>query len=98
MGTSTIGFIETVRTLDRVGNYPTALQDLLTDFTEILVTDEIRDAAATLPGSVRPLDAVHIASAQIIGDALAFLVSYDKRMLDVAHSVGIPIAAPGLSR
>jgi len=97
MGTSTIGFIETVRTLDRVGNYPTALQDLLADFTEILVTDEIRDAAATLPGSVRTLDAVHIASAQIIGDALAFLVSYDKRMLDIAHSIGIPRAAPGLS-
>jgi uncharacterized protein len=50
MGTSTIGFIETVRTLDRVGSYPTALQDLLTEFTEILVTDEIRDAAANLPG------------------------------------------------
>jgi predicted nucleic acid-binding protein len=98
MGTSTIGFIETVRTLDRVGNYPTALQDLLTGFTEILVTDEVRDAAATLPGRIRTLDAIHIASAQIIGDALAFLVSYDKRMLDVAHSVGIPIAAPGMSR
>jgi predicted nucleic acid-binding protein len=98
MGTSTIGFIETVRTLDRVGNYPTALQDLLTNFTEILVTDEIRDSAATLPGSIRTLDAIHIASAQIIGDALAVLVSYDKRMLDVAHSVGIPIAAPGMSR
>jgi uncharacterized protein len=98
MGTSTIGFIETVRTLDRVGSYPTALQDLLASFTEILVTDEIRDLAATLPGSVRTLDAIHIASAQVIGDALAFLVSYDKRMLDIAHSVGISIAAPGMSR
>jgi hypothetical protein len=98
MGTSTIGFIETVRTLDRVGSYPTAMQDLLAGFTEILVTDEIRDGAASLPGGVRTLDAIHIASAQAIGDALAFLMSYDKRMLDVAHSVGIPIAAPGMSR
>jgi uncharacterized protein len=98
MGTSTIGFIETIRTRGRVGSYPTALHDLLADFTEILVTDEIRDAAATLPGSVRTLDAIHIASAQVIGDALAFLVSYDKRMLDIARSVGIPIAAPGMSR
>jgi hypothetical protein len=98
MGTSTIGFIETVRTLDRVGSYPTALQDLLASFTEILLTDEVRDAAATLPGSITTLDAIHIASAQIIGEALAFLVSYDKRMLDVAHSVGIPIAAPGMTR
>ena len=98
MGTSTIGFVETVRTLDRVGSFPTAMQDLLASFTEILVTDEIRDVAARLPGGVRTLDAVHIASAQAIGDALAFLVSYDKRMLDIAHSVGVPIAAPGMSR
>ena len=98
MGTSTIGFIETVRTLDRVGSYPTAMQDLLAAFTEILVTDEIRDAAASLPGGVRPLDAIHIASAQIIGDALAYLVSYDKRMLDMAHAAGVPVAAPGLPR
>ena len=96
MGTSTIGFLWDGRTLDPVGSYPTAMQDLLASFTEILVTDEIRDAAATLPGGVRTLDAVHIASAQAIGDALAFLVSYDKRMLDIAHSVGVPIAAPGM--
>jgi uncharacterized protein len=96
MGTSTIGFIETVRTLDRVGSYPTAMQDLLAAFTEILVTDEIRDWAAGLPGGVRTLDAIHIASAQAIGDELAFLISYDKRMLDIAHSVGIPVAAPGM--
>lgn len=44
------------------------------------------------------MDAIHIASAQIIGDALTFLVSYDKRMLDIAHSIGIPIAAPGMNR
>ncbi len=98
MGTSTIGFIETVRTLDRVGSYPTAMQDLLAAFTEILVTDEIRDWAASVPGGVRTLGAIHIASAQAIGDELAFLISYDKRMLDIAHSVGIPIAAPGMAR
>jgi predicted nucleic acid-binding protein len=97
MGTSTIGFVETVRTLDRVGSYPTAMQDLLAGFTEILVTDEIRDAAASLPGGVRTLDAIHIASAQAIGDALACLVSYDKRMLDIAHSIGVPVAAPGMT-
>jgi hypothetical protein len=96
MGTSTIGFIETVRTIDQVGSYPTAMQDLVAAFTEILVTDEIRDWAARVPGGVRTLDAIHIASAQAIGDELAFLVSYDKRMLDIAHSVGIPIAAPGM--
>lgn len=97
MGTSTIGFVETVRTLDRIGDYPNVMQELTRDFTEILVTDEVRDAAASLPGGIRTLDAIHVASAQIIGDALEVLVTYDKRMLEIARSVGIPAEAPGLA-
>ena len=96
MGTSTIGFVETVRTLDRIGDYPQAMRDLVQNFTEILVTEEVRDNAALLPANVRTLDAVHIASAQVIGSSLHTLVSYDKRMLDVARSIGLPTAAPGL--
>lgn len=97
MATSTLGFVETVRTLDQVGNYPTAMQDLVRTFTEILLTEEVRDAAALLPGGVRTLDAVHIASAQIIGEPLEVLVTYDKRMLEVARSIGLPAEAPGLA-
>jgi uncharacterized protein len=96
MGTSTVGFVETVRTLDRIGDYPTAMRDLIGTFTEILVTDEVRDAAAALPSAVRTLDAIHIASAQIVGPVLNTLVTYDKRMLDIALSVGLPTSAPGL--
>lgn len=95
MGTSTLGFVETVRTLDRIGDYPNAMADLVAGFTEILVTEEVRDAAARLPNGVRTLDAVHIASAQILNDALETLVTYDKRMFDVARSLGLPTAAPG---
>jgi uncharacterized protein with PIN domain len=51
MGTSTIGLVETVRTLDRIGDYPNAMDDLVRAFTEILVTDEVRDAAAGLDGA-----------------------------------------------
>lgn len=96
MGTSTIGFVETVRTLDRIGDFPHAMRDLVQDFTEILVTEEVRDSAALLPAGVRTLDAVHVASAQVIGPTLTTLVSYDKRTLEVARSVGLPTAAPGL--
>jgi predicted nucleic acid-binding protein len=96
MGTSTVGFVETVRTLDRIGDYPTAMQDLVREFTEVLVTEEVRDAAARLPAGVRTLDALHIASAQVVGTALNSLVTYDKRMLEVARSVGLPASAPGL--
>ena len=96
MGTSTIGFVESVRTLDTIGDYPTAMADLERSFTEILVTEEVRDAAARVPSGVRTLDAVHVASALVVGQALDTLVSYDKRMLEVARSMGLPTAAPGL--
>lgn len=96
MATSTVGFVETVRTLDRVGSYPTLMSDLVRDFTEILVTEEIRDGAALLPQGVRTLDALHVASAQALGVSLDVLITYDRRMYDVAHAVGVPVAAPGL--
>ena len=98
MGTSTVGFVETVRTLDKFGSFPTLLPDLLDQFTEILLTDEIRDRAATLPGTIRTLDAIHVASAQAIDEALVALVTYDRRMLDIADSFGLPTAAPGLGQ
>lgn len=97
MGTSTVGFVETVRTLDSIGDFPDVMQDLVQGFTEILLTEEVRDVAAQFPGSVRTLDAVHLASAQVLGEALDVLITYDKRMLDAARSVGLPAEAPGLA-
>jgi predicted nucleic acid-binding protein len=96
MGTSSVGFVETVRTLDQVGDFPTAMETLARVFTEILLTEEVRDAAARLPRGLRTLDAIHVASAQAIGPALDTLVTYDKRMLDAARAVGLPTAAPGI--
>lgn len=96
MSTSTLGFVETVRTLDTIGSYPDIMQELLRSFTEILLTAEVRDAAALVPPGARSLDAIHIASAQVLDDSLTALVSYDKRMLDIAHKMGLPTACPGL--
>jgi predicted nucleic acid-binding protein len=96
MATSTLGFVETVRTLDQIGDYPTLMLDLVREFTEIIITDEVRDGAAALPSGVRTLDAVHVASAQVIGDAHDALVTYDRRMIGVARSAGLPVAAPGV--
>ena len=96
LATSTVGLVETVRTIDRIGSYPTLMADLVRDFTEILVTEEIRDGAALLPQGLRTLDALHVASAQALGESLDVLITYDRRMFDVAHAVGLPVAAPGL--
>lgn len=94
--TSTVGLVETVRALDRMGGFPDVMHWLSSDYTEVLLTEEIRDAAAALAGRLRTLDAIHVASAQAIGEELVALVSYDKKMIEVARGVGLPVGAPGM--
>ncbi|HET9258465.1 MAG TPA: type II toxin-antitoxin system VapC family toxin [Pseudonocardiaceae bacterium] len=93
--TSTIGFVETVRTCDQVGTFPNLMASLLRDHDEIRLTDAIRDAAANVPGTVRSLDAIHIASAEHLGSELTALITYDVRMAEAARLSGLPVAMPG---
>lgn len=96
LATSTVGFIETVRTLASIGDFPAAVNALALGVTEIPLNAEVRALAMHIPGRLRTLDAIHVASAEFLGDALDVLVSYDKRMLDVARTAGLPTAAPGM--
>ncbi|MFC5957521.1 hypothetical protein ACFP51_24565 [Streptomyces pratens] len=68
LATSTLGFVETVRTLDLMGYFPKAMEDLDARITEILLTREVRDGAALLIGCLRTLDAVQVASAMSLRD------------------------------
>jgi predicted nucleic acid-binding protein len=97
VATSTLGFVETARTMDRIGDHASLMSDLVGRFTEILLTEEVRYAGTNLPGALRTLDAIHLADAQILGDSLDTLIAYDKRMLDVARAAGLPAVAPGLT-
>lgn len=94
--TSTIGFIETARTCNLVGSFPGLLADLLAEHRELPVTDTIRDEAARLPGTLRSLDAIHVATAARLGSHLSALATYDHRMADAARDAGLPVVMPGL--
>lgn len=98
MGTSSIGFIETIRTADKLGDFPHLPNDLSNSCSEIVLTEKIRDDAAALPGRIRTLDAIHVASARSLGELLTVLISYDLRMLEVAEEIGLPVASPGMPR
>ena len=53
------------------------------------------DAATIAPEALlRSLDAVHVVSAQLLGDDLRALITYDQRMSDTAALLGLPTAAP----
>jgi predicted nucleic acid-binding protein len=61
----------------------------------IRLDDDLLERAADLePASLRSLDAVHLAAAMSLGSDLGAVVSYDERMLDGAHALGLPVSTP----
>ena len=61
----------------------------------IRITDRILGAAGVLmPLDLRSLDAIHLASAQLIGSDLGQVVTYDRRMLAAAQQLGLKVASP----
>ncbi|MGV0813310.1 PIN domain-containing protein [Mycolicibacterium boenickei] len=95
MMSSTVGLIETVRNCDRLGSFPNLMGRLLRDYGEIGLTPEIRDRAADLAGVLKTLDAIHVASAEMLGDELTAFITYDRQMATIARSRGMPVASPG---
>jgi predicted nucleic acid-binding protein len=103
LATSTITSIELARAVARAradgaadvaDDY--AILALLAALAEIPLDVEVRSAAASLtPIELRTLDAIHVASALTLGDDLAAVLAYDKRMQDAARSRGITVLAPG---
>lgn len=61
----------------------------------IPLTEPLLDSAAKLDdAALRSLDAVHVAAALSLGDDLAELITYDRRMAAAAERLGIPVASP----
>jgi uncharacterized protein len=62
----------------------------------------IRATAAAYPEpTLRSLDAIHLATAQVLaneaGATLTAFVTYDQRLLAAARAVGLPTASPGVN-
>lgn len=89
--------VEMVRAVTRV--MPAALPDareLLTAFDYVSIDDEIVDAAMNEPDRMlRSLDAIHLATARVLGPDLTGLVTYADRLVTAAADAGIPVVAPG---
>jgi predicted nucleic acid-binding protein len=61
----------------------------------IRVSDRILTLAGTiLPPEVRSLDAIHLATATLLGPSVRAIVTYDARMSAVARSLGMTVSAP----
>ncbi len=99
--TSTLGWVEVSRTLRQrlaVGDfeYPgDAESDALSGIAGYPISYETIAVARRIGGeSLRTLDAIHCATATMVG--AASLISYDRRLLESAKSIGVPVETPGV--
>lgn len=73
----------------------TAARAVLDALHLLVITTDVCERAAMLePRQLRSLDAVHLASAQQLGDDLDGIVTYDQRLADAAGHLAIPVVSP----
>jgi predicted nucleic acid-binding protein len=88
--------IEVVRAVSRV--MPAALPDaraMLLAFDYVSIDDEVIDAATNEPDRMlRSLDAIHLATARVLGPDLDGLATYDDRLAVAAKDAGISVVDP----
>lgn len=94
--TSRIGIVETVRAVRRRAPVePSAARHVLQGIQVIELTPAIEDAASRLGlVGLRTLDAIHLASALVLGPDLDAFVTYDQRLTEAAAAAGLPVVAP----
>jgi predicted nucleic acid-binding protein len=70
-------------------------QEVLLNIDLVRVNDQVLSLAGELPPpTLRTLDAIHLATARLLGGSLARLVTYDERMLVAARLLGVTVASP----
>lgn len=88
--------IEVIRAVARV--MPAALpdaRDLLLAFDYVSIDDDVVDAAMNEPDRMRrSLDAIHLATARVLGPDLDGLATYDDGLAAAAKDAGIPVVEP----
>jgi predicted nucleic acid-binding protein len=93
---SALARTEVLRALQPAGDQAIAAgRDVLRRIELIRVNDRILDTAGLLPPpDLRSLDAIHLATAQQLGNTLGQLVAYDDRLLRSARRLGLTTAKP----
>ena len=70
-------------------------RDLLLAFSFVAIDDDIVEGAMSEPDrGLRSLDAIHLATARVLGEDLDALVSYDDRLLKAATDAGLAAVSP----
>ena len=93
--TSTIGEIETARVCRRAGIPSAQIDRIRTGLAVVPLDAEIALLALSAgPTTLRTLDAIHLATAIVLGDEIDAVVTYDGRLADAASSEGLTVLSP----
>ena len=95
--TSAVAKVEVTRAVLRGGS--DALELVRRHFlriSQISVDAEVLESAATIAPDqrMRSLDAIHVATALLVGADLRSIITYDARMSEVARGLGLAVEAP----
>jgi predicted nucleic acid-binding protein len=77
---------------------PPQVDSLLARVTLVQIDRSVVDRAAAIPEVVKSLDAIHVATAELLGDSVDFAVTYDQQTAAVmtAHGIEAITAAQAL--
>lgn len=97
IATSDLSRTELLRAVRRASpSHAASARTLLRACGTISVSMDVCDRAGLMdPESVRSLDAIHLATALVLGDDLDAFVCYDTRLTEAAARNGLSTLAPG---
>jgi uncharacterized protein len=88
-------YTESLRAGAHLGIDRDVIEDALDSISMVLPSVTTFSTAGSLqPATLRPLDALHLATALEIGEDLEGLVAYDARLLDAARAASIEVLSP----
>ena len=93
---SALARTEVIRALLPAGNQAISRgRNVLRHLDLVRVNDRILTAAGILrPPELRSLDAIHLATAQELGEELTTVVTYDEKMVAAAKNLGYRVVQP----
>ncbi len=88
--------VEVIRAVRAHGQHAiNRARQLLQRISLVRLDDMLLDEAAALNrADLRSLDAIHLAAARALGEGLAEIITYDRRLADAADHLGLPVIAP----
>jgi predicted nucleic acid-binding protein len=93
--TSRVGVIELHRVARRIGADRDRASALAVTLDVVEVDGDVETIAIELDPRLRALDAIHLASALLVREALHGFVCYDSRLGTAAGEAGLVVVAPG---